>query len=139
MTDIPKEAEDMAFKLAAKERPLNSAIVSDAHYSRAFARFIADVSETAEKAQAAFAALEGFYHRLPGHIEPTHQEAREELSSLILPDSESDLLKEAREICARESEGNGLGAVAADYRRGYYDDAKVVRCTLAALKHRKDG
>src|SRR5690606_9491429 len=123
MTDIPKRALDRAWDLAMQERNEHSLNTGAHHYRDALARLIADVSETAEKAQAAFAALEGFYHRLPGHIEPTHQEAREEPSSLILPDPESDLLKEAREIAK-------IG--------GYEEDEGVVQIILVALK-RKDG
>src|SRR5690606_21330895 len=139
MTDIPKRALDRAWDLAMQERNEHSLNTGAHHYRDALARFIADVSETAEKAQAAFAALEGFYHRLPGHIEPTHQEAREDLSSLILPDPESDLLKEARETCAQREEECGYTFDAAKFPMGNEDDSFAMRCTLAALKHRKDG
>lgn len=132
MTDIPKEAHTLAFDLATRERTETSLQLQAHHYTNAFARFIADVSEKAKAANAELTAAS---------IDTGYplDAAKKSLSELILPDPESDLLKEAREICAREAEALGFTDTAKEYRSRRYDDDYAMRCTLAALKHRKDG
>lgn len=120
MSEIPKEA-----LVKANELFLNCgspAQVLDARDK--VARYIADVSEKAKKARAAFAAVEGFYHRLPSNIEPMQKSASDDLASLILPDPEDDLLKEAREIAK-------VG--------GYEEDEGVVQIIARGIEHGRQG
>lgn len=120
MTEIPKEALDRMVDLAMQERNEYSLNTGAHHYRDAGARYIADVSEKASLIRS--------------QVNGISPEMLEKLKSLILPNPEDDLLKEAREICARDAEEEGMPVTAGDYRRGYFDGSKAMRCTLAALR-----
>lgn len=107
MSEIPKESLEKAKEL------LGWCTLSGWAESRDnVARYIADVSEKAKTAveQSTFAG------QLPAHISP--------LQSLILPNPEDDLLKEAREIAK-------VG--------GYEEDEGVVQIIARGIEHGRQG
>lgn len=95
---------------------------------RAFAKEIQQASDIAKEADLAF---ERSHYSPESHV-------RNRVRSLTLSDPEADLLKQAREICAKDAEANGYMVATARYRSGAYDDHAVIRCTLAALKSVKE-
>lgn len=126
MSEIPDAAEERSWDLFGAERAGRPHAATETVWQYAFARYIADVSEKAKEAEGAL----GLYLDQTSRI-------RTDLQSLILPNPEDDLLKEAREICAQDAEAQGDMAEANHYRDGDWDNLKPVRCTLAALKGRK--
>ena len=71
---------------------------------------------------------------LQKYLSPFSTRLHELTQSLILPEPEDALLKQAREICARDADERGNGIASTAYRSGGLDRELGVRIALAALK-----